>query len=210
MKAKKVAVIVGSLRKESFNRKMANAMVGLAPDSLELEILEIDNLEFYNQDLDSMPPESWTEFRAKVSTYDAVLFFTPEYNRSVPAVLKNAIDIGSRPHGKSVWDGKPAGVVSVSIGSIGGFGANHHLRQSLCYLNMPTMPTPELYIGKAADLFNDQGILINESTREHLWKFINTFASWVELHASHVPREDWFENRPNGMRGNWLAELADI
>ena len=185
-------------------------MIGLAPDTIEMEILEIDNLELYNQDLDQNPPESWVDFRNKVKTYDAVLFFTPEYNRSVPGVLKNALDVGSRPYGKSVWDHLPAGVVSVSTGSIGGFGANHHLRQVLVYLNMPTMPTPELYIGKAEGLFNDQGLLVKESTREHLWKFVNSFALWVEKNASQLPREDWWENRPKGMRGNWLAELADI
>lgn len=210
MKAKKVAVIVGSLRKESFNRKAANVVIGLAPESLELEIVEIDDLELYNQDLESAPPESWVDFRNKIKNYDAVLFFTPEYNRSVPAVLKNALDVASRPYGKNVWEHKPTGVVSVSIGSIGGFGANHHLRQSLAYLGMPTMPTPELYIGKAEDLFNDQGMLINETTRELFWKFINSFATWIEKLASTIPREDWWENHPKGLRGNWLAELADI
>lgn len=210
MRAKKVAVIIGSLRKESFNRKVANAMIGLAPDSLEMEVVEIDNLEMYNQDLDQAPPESWVEFRNKIKNCDAVLFFTPEYNRSVSAVLKNALDVGSRPYGKSAWDNKPSGVISVSIGSLGGFGANHHLRQSLVYLNSPTMPTPELYIGKAESLFNDQDILTNEKTRELLWKFINSFSEWVEKTAAHPPREDWMENRPKGMRGNWLAELADI
>lgn len=210
MKAKKVAVIIGSLRKESFNRKLANAMIALAPDSLDMEVVEIDDLELYNADLEQSPPESWVDFRIKIKNYDAILFFTPEYNRSVPGVLKNALDVASRPYGKNVWDGKPAGVVSVSTGSIGGFGANHHLRQSLVYLNVPTMPTPELYVGKAEGLFNDQGMLINEKTRELLWKYINSFAEWVERHAARIPREDWWENRPKGMRGNWLAELADI
>lgn len=210
MTAKKVAVIIGSLRKESFNRKLANAMVGLAPESLELEIVEIDNLEMYNQDLDQSPPESWVDFRNKIKSCDAVLFFTPEYNRSVPAVLKNALDVASRPYGKSVWDKKPSGIISVSIGSLGGFGANHHLRQSLVFLNSPAMPGPELYVGQAESLFNDQDVLVNEHTRELLWKFINAFSEWVEKNAPHPPREDWMDNRPKGMRGNWLSELADV
>ena len=143
-------MIVGSLRRESLNRKAANAIAALAPASLRFEIVEIGQLPFYNQDLDAAPPAEWTAFRDRVRAADAVLFVTPEYNRSVPGVLKNAIDVGSRPYGKSVWSGKPAGVVSVSPGAIGGFGANHHLRQSLVYLDMPTLAQPEAYIGGAA------------------------------------------------------------
>ena len=133
-----VVVIVGSLRKDSLNRKAANAIAAIAPASLRFEIVEIGQLPFYNQDLDEAPPAAWTAFRDRVRAADAVLFVTPEYNRSVPGVLKNAIDVGSRPYGKSVWSGKPAAIVTVSPGAIGGFGANHHLRQSLVYLDMPT------------------------------------------------------------------------
>ena len=138
----------------------------LAPDSLKLEIVEIGGLPLYNQDLDDNPPAAWIEFRERLKKYDGVLFVTPEYNRSVPGGLKNALDVGSRPYGKSVWDGKPCAVVSVSPGAIGGFGANHHLRQSLVFLNMPVLQQPEAYMGNAANLFDESGNLVNESARE--------------------------------------------
>jgi chromate reductase, NAD(P)H dehydrogenase (quinone) len=176
---KRIAVIIGSLRKDSINRKMANNMIRLAPSSLKLEILEIDNLSMYNQDLDNDPPREWIEFRKRVKSYDGVLFVTPEYNRSVPGVLKNAIDIGSRPYGQSAWDGKPGAVISVSPGAIGGFGANHHLRQSLVFLNVPVMQQPEAYIGDGARLFDEKGDIVNNSTREFVVGFVNAFADWV-------------------------------
>ena len=179
MKPKNIAVLVGSLRKESFNRKVAKTLVALAPESLELEILEIGELPMYNQDLDETPPTAWTEFRNRLKLYDGVLFVTPEYNRSVPAVLKNAIDVGSRPYGKNVWDGKPGAVVTVSPGALGGFGANHHLRQSLVFLNVPAMAKPEAYIGGAAKLFDDRGNLTNDSTKDFLKKFMAEFDQWV-------------------------------
>jgi chromate reductase len=109
-----------------------------------------------------------------------VLFLTPEYNRSVPGVLKNAIDVGSRPYGKSAWNGKPGAVISVTSGALGAFGANHHLRQSLVFLNVPAMPQPEAYIGNAASLFDDKGTLTNDSTRSFLQKFLQAFAQWIE------------------------------
>ncbi len=179
MKAKRIAVLVGSLRRESLNRKMANALIALSPETLELEIVELGSLQMYNQDLDENPPAAWIEFREQVKGFDGFLFVTPEYNRSVPAVLKNAIDIGSRPYGKSVWNGKPGAVVTVSPGPYGGFGANHHLRQSLVFLNVPAMQQPEAYIGGAMKLFDEMGNLINESNRENMIKFINSFAEWV-------------------------------
>lgn len=179
-----IAVIVGSLRKESFSRKIANALIGLAPSSLKLAIVEIGNLPLYNQDLESgTPPTEWTAFRDRMRPVQGVLFVTPEYNRSVPGVLKNAVDVGSRPYGKSVWDNKPAAVVSVSPGAIGAFGANHHLRQSLVFLNMPTLQMPEAYVGGADKLFDTQGKLINDSTREFLGRFMQAYAGWVEQHA---------------------------
>jgi chromate reductase len=181
---KKIAVIVGSLRKESFNRKMAKALIALAPESLNLEIIEIGALPLYDQDLEDNPPIAWTQFRERLTEFDGVLFVTPEYNRSVPGVLKNAIDVGSRPYGKSVWDGKPGAVVSVSTGAIGGFGANHHLRQSLVFLNVPTMQQPEAYIGNAAGLFNDSGEFSNNLTKEFATKYIRAFATWVETNSS--------------------------
>ena len=185
MASKKIAVFVGSLRKESFNRKMAKALALLAPDSLKLEIIEIGGLPLYNQDYDDegIPPADWTEFRELVKSFDGNLFVTPEYNRSVPAVLKNAIDVGSRPYGQSVWDGKPGAVMTVSPGAIGGFGANHHLRQSLVFLNVPAMQQPEAYIGNAANLFDINGNLANDAIREFISKFINAFDEWVEIHT---------------------------
>jgi chromate reductase, NAD(P)H dehydrogenase (quinone) len=182
MASRKIAVIVGSLRKESFNRKVAKTLMLLAPPQLDMEIVEIGHLPFYNQDDDDAPPALSTEFRAKIKEFDGVLFVTPEYNRSVPGVLKNAIDVASRPYGQNAWDGKPAGVVSVSPGAISGFGANHHLRQSLVFLNMPAMPQPEAYIGNIGKQF-DGDTLNNESTKKFLQIFIDTFATWVERHA---------------------------
>ena len=179
MARKRIAVIVGSLRKESLNRKMAKAMMKLAPDSLGLEIIEIGGLPLYDQDLEDNPPAAWTEFRERLKKFDGVLFVTPEYNRSIPGALKNAIDVGSRPYGKNRWSGKPGAVVSVSPGAIGGFGANHHLRQSLVFINVPAMPQPEAYIGNAANLFDDGGDLTNDSTREFAAKFMQDFAAWV-------------------------------
>jgi chromate reductase, NAD(P)H dehydrogenase (quinone) len=178
-----VAVLVGSLRRESFNRKMANALIGVAPPSLALEIVEIRDLPLYNQDDDANPPAASAAFKARIQQADAALFVTPEYNRSVPGVLKNAIDIASRPYGKSAWNGKPAGVISVSPGAIGAFGANHHLRQSLVFLNMPALQQPEAYIGGAAGLFDEQGKLVNDSTRDFLKKFLDAFVAWIGHNA---------------------------
>jgi len=176
-----IAVLVGSLRKESFNRKMAHALIELAPSELKLEIVEIGQLPLYNQDLDTgSPPAPWVAFRDRLRPVDGVLFVTPEYNRSVPGVLKNAIDVGSRPYGKSVFDKKPAGIVSVSPGAVGGFGANQHLRQSLVFLNMPPLQMPEAYIGGADKLFDESGRLTNSSTREFLGKYLQAFAAWVD------------------------------
>jgi len=180
-----VAVVVGSLREGSFNRMTAQALMELAPESLQLEIVDIADLPFYDQDLDAdTPPAQWTAFRERIRRAAAVLFVTPEYNRSVPGVLKNAIDVGSRPYGQSAWNGKPAGVISVSPGAIGGFGANHHLRQSLVFLNMPAMQQPEAYIGNCASLFDDHGKLSNESTRKFLQGFLDAFATWVARNAA--------------------------
>lgn len=178
-----VAVIVGSLRKGSFNRMVAHALIELAPAELKLEIVEIGHLSLYNQDTDDNPPAEFTEFRNRIKSFDALLFVTPEYNRSVPGVLKNALDIASRPYGKNAWDKKPGAVVSASIGALGGFGANHHLRQSLAYLNVPTMAQPEAYIGPAGELFDANGKLTDDGTRKFLTKFIQAYAQWVKVHA---------------------------
>ena len=176
-----VAVLVGSLRRESFNRKAAKAVAALAPAHLRFEFLEIGDLPPYNEDAEGeQAPELWTAFRNEVRGADAVLFATPEYNRSVPGVLKNAIDVASRPYGQGALLDKPAAVMSVSIGQIGGFGANHHLRQMLAYLNMPTLGQPEIYLGPASQLFGEGGEILKDSTRELLKKFVDAFAEWIE------------------------------
>jgi chromate reductase len=179
-----VAVFVGSLRKDSFNRKLAKALITMAPASLKLGIVEIGDLPLFTQDFEANPPQAVREFKQRVEAADAVLFVTPEYNRSVPGVLKNAVDIGSRPYGKSSWNGKPGAIISVSPGAIGAFGANHHLRQSLVFLNVPTMPQPEAYIGNAASLFDDKGTLVNDSTCDFLQKFLQAFAQWIDHNSA--------------------------
>ena len=176
-----VCVLVGSLRKASFNGILADALIWLAPSSMKLDIVEIGQLPFYNQDLETDPPPApWTAFRQRVKAADAVLFVTPEYNRSVPAVLKNALDVGSRPYGSSVWDRKPGAIVSSSPGAIGAFGANHHLRQSLVFLNVPTMQQPEAYVSHVDKLFDEHGKLVSDGTRKFLQEFMQAFANWVE------------------------------
>jgi len=174
-----VAVFVGSLRKASINRKVALALVALAPPSLQLSLVDIGNLPLYNEEWETNPPQSVIDLKAAIAAADAVLFVTPEYNRSVPGVLKNAIDVASRPYGKSAWNGKPGAVVSASPGAIGGFGANQHLRQSFVFLNVPMLPH-EAYLGKADTLFDDAGQLTDESTRKFLAKFLERFATWIE------------------------------
>lgn len=183
----KIAVVVGSLRKDSLNLKMAKALIAMQPDNLEMEIVGIGNLPLYNQDFDEDPPREWSDFRKKIQAAKGVLFVTPEYNRSVPAPLKNAIDVGSRPYGQSSWNAKVAAIVSVSPGAIGGFGANHHLRQSLVFLNMPTLQQPEAYIGGADKLFDQNGDFTNASTKEFFSKYLSAFSDLVTLHT-HVNR----------------------
>ncbi|URI10028.1 NAD(P)H-dependent oxidoreductase [Aquincola tertiaricarbonis] len=178
-----VAVIVGSLRKESLNRKLALALAGLAPAGLQLKIVEIGALPLYNQDDEANPPAVVTEFKQQIKAADALLFVTPEYNRSVPGALKNAIDHGSRPYGQSAWAGKPGAVVTLSPGGIGGFGANHHLRQMLTFLDVPVLQQPEAYIGGAGELFDEQGGLKKPDTQAFLEKFMGAFAQWIERNA---------------------------
>jgi chromate reductase len=177
-----VAVIVGSLRKESLNKKMARALVALAPPGMKLSTVEIGELPLYNEDLEVDPPAAFTKFRAALAPVDGVLFVTPEWNRGIPGPLKNAMDVGSRPWGKSIWNGKPAAVMSVSPGAIGGFGANHQLRQVLVGVNAATMPYPEAYIGGAAGLFDAAGDLIEPSTKEFAASFMQAFHAWLERH----------------------------
>ena len=186
MAAKKIAVLIGSLRKDSFNRKLAEFLVKSAPAPLQLEIVEIGDLPMYNEDLEtSNAPAAWMAFRKKIVACDGLFFLTPEYNRSVPAVLKNALDVGSRPYGQNVWNNKPAAVVSVSLGALGGFGANHHLRQSLTCLNVPVMQQPEAYIGNAPALFDDKGNFTKEDTQAFLASFMQTFAAWTDKFSAN-------------------------
>ena len=179
-----IAVLVGSLRKDSLNRKTAFALADLAPASIKLSQVEIGQLSMYNQDLDEAPPAEWIAFRQRIKAADGVLFVSPEYNRSVPAALKNAIDIGSRPYGQSAWQGKPGGVVTVSPGAIGGFGANHHLRQMLTFLDVHPLQQPEAYLGNAGKWFGEDGKLQDESARKFLQTFVNAYAAWVQRLAS--------------------------
>jgi len=176
-----VAVLIGSLRKESLTRKVVNAVIKLAPPSLKFEIVEIGQVSLYNQDIENTPPADWVAFRDKVRAADAVLFATPEFNRSVPGALKNAIDVASRPKDSNAFNGKPGAVISVSPGALAAFGANHHLRQMLVFLNVPAMPQPEAYIGGANKLFDASGNLTDDSTRDFLKSFADSFARWIEL-----------------------------
>ena len=176
-----VAVLVGSLRKGSFSRKLAHALVAAAPEGMSFDFIEIGDLPHYNEDREGADvPASWTRLREAVKGHDAVLFVTPEYNRSVPSALKNALDVGSRPYGKTVWDGKPAAVVSGSMGGIAGFGANHHLRQSLVFLNMPVMQQPEAYIGGFHELFDEEGKVKSDGTAKFLGSIMQAFAAWAK------------------------------
>jgi chromate reductase len=186
MSARNVAVIVGSLRKESFNRKLAHALMAIAPDTLRLTLVPIGDLPLYNQDLETdHPPAQWTAFRDTIRAADAVLFVTPEYNRSIPGGLKNAIDVGSRPPAKGVWSRKPAAVISVTTGALGAMAANHALRQPLTAVNAATMPGPEAYIAQAAALFGDDGKLTSDTTIEFLRKFLDAFVQWIERNGPH-------------------------
>lgn len=174
-----VAVIVGSLRKASFTRRVAIAAMARAPKTVECRFVEIGNLPHYNEDLDDKPPGEWERFRAEIKKSDAALFFTPEYNRSFPGHLKNAIDVASRPAGNNLWDGMPAGIVSVTPYSSGGMAANHALRQTFVYLNMPAMQQPEAYISNAGNLVNVKGEVIDEKAGEVFTKYMDAYAKWV-------------------------------
>ena len=178
--ASTVAVIVGSLRKESFSLKIANAIAKLSPPALKFEIITLHGLSFYNQDLEATPPADWTAFREKVQACDAVLFVTPEYNRSTSGVLKNAIDVGSRPPGKSSFNGKPTGIISNSPGAIGGMGAAMHLKSILPGISGPIMQQPEIYLNGVGDAFDDNGNLTKEALEKVLKAYIDAFAVWVE------------------------------
>lgn len=177
----KVAILLGSLRKESYSRKLGMAFIGLAPKNLALDFIEIGDLPLYNEDLETdNPPLAWQNFRNAMKKVDAIIFITPEYNRSIPGVLKNAIDVGSRPYGKGIWNGKPGAVISISQGAIGGFGANHQLRQALVFNDVPTMQQPEAYIGKIQNLITDDGKPANEDARKFFLTILQSFYKWTE------------------------------
>jgi chromate reductase len=178
----RVAILVGSLRQESINRKVARSICAFAASKLDCAIVEIGDLALYNQDHDADPPAEYVRFREKIAVADGVLFCTPEYNRGVPGVLKNAIDVGSRPYGSSVWDKKPAAIISASPGAIGGFGANHQLRQACVFLNMPMMQQPEAYLGHVTDdKFDESGCLKEGPLKALVLDFAAAFVDWVDL-----------------------------
>lgn len=178
----KIAILLGSLRKDSFSKKIAANVASLFPEGYETELIDIGNLPLYNQDYDDQneAPAEYTTFRNTMKEMDAVLFITPEYNRSVPAVLKNALDVGSRPYGQSVWNGKPAAIISQSPGNLSAFGANHHLRQSLVFLNMPILQQPEAYIGHVAELLDENGKVKDEGTVNFLQTFVDAFVELIK------------------------------
>ena len=180
--AYKIAIIVGSLREGSINRRVARTICALRNDNLNCSMIEIGDLPLYNQDLDANPPEQWVRFRGQVGEADGVLFCSPEYNRGVPGVLKNAIDVGSRPNGQSVFDKKPAAIVTASPGSIGGFGANHQIRQAAVFLNMPIMQQPEAYLGHVTDdSFGEDGCIKEGPLKDLITSLAHAFHDWVHM-----------------------------
>ncbi|MCL7986903.1 NAD(P)H-dependent oxidoreductase [Sphingobacterium sp. lm-10] len=184
MGVKNIGIVVGSLRKGSFNKAIGQYLKDQAPEGVTLEAVEIGNLSLYNQDYDeSGEPAEYGPFREKIKAFDGIIFITPEYNRSVPGVLKNAIDVASRPYGHSAWDGKPALVISSSISNQSGFGANHHLRQSLAYLNMPTLAQPEVYIANVQNIFDEDGALKNEESGKFLKDVLAAYLDFANKHV---------------------------
>jgi chromate reductase len=182
MEKHSIAIIVGSLRKDSVNRKIALAISGMTADRLDCSFVEIGNLALFNQDIEASPPAEWLAFKAAITAADGILFVTPEYNRSIPGALKNAIDIGSRPYGQSAWEKKPAAIVTVAPGGIGGFGCNHQLRQACVFLDMPTMQQPEAYLGGVTDKsFADDGSIADPALAKIVDRIASAFADWVGL-----------------------------
>ena len=178
----KVGIIVGSLRKESVTKLLAENVAPMFPEGFDTEFIQIENLPFYNEDLDTEdnPHEEYTKFRNTMKNVDAVLFVTPEYNRTMPAVIKNALDVGSRPIGQSIWDNKPAAVMSQSVSGLAGFGANHNIRQALTFLNVYPMQQPEVYVGGSWELFDENGKLNNEDTANFLQSTVDAFVAHIE------------------------------
>lgn len=182
---KVIGLFAGSLRRESFSKKIANTLVPMAPAGYEFKVISLDGLPVYNQDFDddNQAPAAYTAFRNEVKALDGVVFITPEYNRSVPGVLKNALDVGSRPYGQSVWNGKPGAVISNSPGNLSAFGANHHLRQSLVFLNVPTMQQPEVYLAKVNELFEESGEM-KAPTKQFLQGVVDAYLVWFQKNAA--------------------------
>ena len=182
MEKHQIAIVVGSLRRDSINRKLAKAMCSVAADRLDCSIVEIGNLALFNQDIEASPPPEWVAFKQAVAAADGILFVTPEYNRSIPGALKNAIDVGSRPYGQSAWEKKPAAIITASPSGIGGFGANHALRQCCVFLDMPVMQQPEAYLGGISDTsFGDDGSLTDPALAKLVGRLAHAFADWVGL-----------------------------
>src|SRR5213083_2920173 len=175
-----ILTIAGSLRKESFTLKVANALAKLAPDTLKLEVMTPQGISFFNQDLEANPPADWLAFREKLQKSNGVLFVTPEYNRSIPGVLKNAIDVGSRPYGKSSFLGKPVGIVSNSPGPLGGVSAAKHLQNIMPGISGPILGQPEVYLNNVGDAFDDKGQLVKESLQKVLQQYMSAFATFIE------------------------------
>ncbi len=176
---KQIAVLIGSLRKESYNRKIAHELIRLAPENLKLNIIEIGDLPFYNEDLEENAPETWKTFRQKIQESQGVIIISPEYNRTIPAVLKNAIEVGSRPPKENSWTAKPGAVITASPGGIGGMGANHNIRQAGVSVNILMMAQPEAYIGNVNQLFEEDGKTLIEKTTTFLTKFLNSYENWL-------------------------------
>ena len=189
----KIAILIGSLRKESINRKIALSVVDFTKSMFDSRTVEISDLPLYNEDIDANPPPQYRRFRDEIAAADGILFFTPEYNRGLPAAMKNALDVGSRPYGHSVWDKKPAAIISASVSPIGAFGANHQLRQSCVFLNMPMMQQPEAYLGQVtADKFEESGRLRDGPLKDFVLDLATAFAGWVDLiqHGKRKIAED--------------------
>ena len=180
----KVGIVVGSIREGSFSGRVAKALVGLLPEDYEATYLQIDHLPLYSQDSDENPPQVYQDFRDEVEALDTVIFVTPEHNRSVPAALKNALDIASRPYGANKWGGKPALIASQSPGAISGFGANHHLRQMLTFLDVPVVQQPEVYLAQTPELFGENGEFLKEGTEVFLQAAVDKFADLVNRYKA--------------------------
>ncbi len=183
MNSYRIGVVVGSLRKDSFNRTLAHALTGLAPEGFTFEYLEIGDLPLYNQDHDGHQADSVKRLKGEIMAVAGLVFVTPEYNRSIPGVLKNALDHASRPYGESVWAGKPAGILGVSVGTIGTAIAQQHLRTILAYLDVPTLGQPEVFLQAGAGLFDESGGIDTES-RKFLQSWMNRYVAWVQRHAA--------------------------